>query len=376
MKRHWGFWLSAILGILAFPPISLWPLAFIALVPFLWSATDPEAHRVYRPAWRAGYLFFAGVLYWVGLNSGAPWWMSVIAAALMFAILATIWGLTAWAVKRASGVLSLAESALLFVVLYKAFEVFWGTGEMGFPWAEWGLALSSSIPAIQLAEWIDTPGLSLWVLTINALLFLTWQQRRKTLGVLAAVLIVAPLVWGSFRAAQVDRSSAHFRAAAVQANTPAETKWQMSAADILADHVRLTDGLAPDSVDFISWPETAVPSAIRYRHWAAESLYAVANRTDAVVLTGATDYILSPDEEEIPLNAAFVIRPHARALESSSKVRLVPFGERIPGQKWLPFLKNLHLGQAEFKPADSVTVFPAGTVPPFACLICFEVVFP
>jgi len=376
MKRQWGFWLSAILGILAFPPLSLWPLAFIALVPFLWSATDPESPRVYRQAWRAGYLFFAGVLYWVGLNSGAPWWMSAIAAALMIAILATIWGMTAWAVKRASTALSLFESVLLFVVLYKALELFWGTGEMGFPWAEWGLALSSSIPAIQIAEWIDTPGLSFWVLTVNALLFLAWQRRCIGLGALALLLVIGPLLWGSHRAAQVDQSSAHFRAAAVQANTPAETKWQMSAADILSDHVKLTDELAADSIDFICWPETAVPSAIRYRHWAAESLYAVSNRTNAVILTGATDYIVSSDEGEIPLNAAFVIRPNSRALESSSKVRLVPFGERIPGQKWLPFLKNLHLGQAEFRPADSVTVFPAGTVPPFACLICFEVVFP
>lgn len=376
MKRRWGFWLSAILGILAFPPISLWPLAFVALVPFLWAATDPDQPQVYGPAYRAGLLFFTGVLYWVGLNSGAPWWMSAIAGLGMFAILATIWGMVAWGIKRTTRTLTLFETCSFFVVFYVALEIFWGTGEMGFPWAVWGLALSGSIQAIQIAEWIDVPGLSVWVLSVNALLFLAWQQKNHRLGYAAVSLIVIPILWGAWRSNQVDDSVVKFRAAAVQANTPAETKWQMSASDILTDHVEITDSMAFEHAQFICWPETAVPSAVRYRHWAAESLFAVASRNNAVLLTGATDYITAPDGDQIPLNAAFVIRPGARNFESSAKVRLVPFGERIPGQKWMPFLKNLHLGQAEFQPADSVVVFPAGTIPPFACLICFEVVFP
>ena len=127
---RWGFLLAALLGALAFPPVSLWPLAYVALVPFLISATDTSRERVFGSAWRAGVLFFSGVLYWVGLNSGAPWWISIVAGFALICILATIWGMVAWVVNRTAKALSKTEAALLFVVSYQALEIFWGTGEM------------------------------------------------------------------------------------------------------------------------------------------------------------------------------------------------------------------------------------------------------
>lgn len=372
---RWGFLLAALLGALAFPPVSLWPLAYVALVPFIVSATDTSREKIFGSAWRAGILFFSGILYWVGLNSGAPWWISVIAGFALICILATIWGMVAWVVNRTAKALSKTEAALLFVVSYQALEIFWGTGEMSFPWATWALPLSASIPAMQIAEWIDVQGLAFLVLTINALFFLFWHARKRIYAVTALLLIVVPFGWGYLRSDELESSSRMIRAASIQANTPAETKWQMSSADILADHVELTDGVASKGVEFICWPETAVPMPIRFRGWAADTLRNLSKRSHAVLLTGGTDYDVAPDGEQIPYNAAFAIRPDSLALQRSSKIHLVPFGERIPGQKWFPFLGNLHLGQAEFKPGDSVVVFSGGSVPPFTCLICFEVVY-
>jgi apolipoprotein N-acyltransferase len=58
-------------------------------------------------------------------------------------------------------------------------------------------------------------------------------------------------------------------------------------------------------------------------------------------------------------------------------MHLVPFGERIPGQKIFPALGKIRLGQAEFRPGEVPVVFrPGGLLPPFACMICFEVLFP
>jgi apolipoprotein N-acyltransferase len=374
MNSRWGFLVAAILGALAFPPVSLWPLAYVALVPFLIAASDTSRVRVFGPAWRAGVLFYSGVLYWVGLNSGAPLWMSMIAAFAMICILATIWGMVAWVVQRAAKSLSMVEASLLFVVTYSALEVFWGTGELSLPWATWALPITAFYPAMQVAEWVDTQGLAFLVLSINALLFLFWKTRSKNYLAVGFALIFLPMIWGVFRAAQVDQSSSVIHAASVQANTPPESKWQMSAAEILEDHVQLTDSLAETNSQFVCWPETAVPTAIRFRQWAADTLRAVAQRNDVTILTGATDYDMTGGEE-VPYNAAFVIRPDSFGFQRSSKIHLVPFGERIPGQKIFPFLHDVHLGQAEFKPGDSVVVFSGGKLPPFTCLICFEVIY-
>src|SRR4029078_9496774 len=78
-----------------------------------------------------------------------------------------------------------------------------------------------------------------------------------------------------------------------------------------------------------------------------------------------------------------------------AKRHLVPFGERMPFEQWFPGLGKLDLGQAEWTPGDSVAIFlsaralrqpewtpgdslvifPAAAGP-FACLICFESIFP
>ncbi|NUO18615.1 apolipoprotein N-acyltransferase [bacterium] len=376
MLSRRGFLIAAILGALAFPPVSLWPLAYVALVPFLIAAADMSSARKFGSAWRGGVVFYGGVLYWVGLNSGAPWWVSAIAGVALICVLATIWGLAAIAVKWAADRLSVAAAALFFVVAYQGLETFWGTGELSFPWATWALPLSAFLPAVQIAEWVDVQGLAFQVLCVNALFFLAWHHRRLLFVWLALTAILVPISIGYFRLNYVASGEPIIKAASVQANTPAESKWQMSSADILSDHVEITDGLGGRGVDFVCWPETAVPMPIRFRGWAADTIRNVVKRNNVVLLTGATDYDVSPDGQQIPYNAAFAIRPDSLALQRSSKIHLVPFGERIPGQNWFPILGNLHLGQAEFKPGDSVVVFSGGKVPPFACLICFEVVYP
>jgi len=52
----------------------------------------------------------------------------------------------------------------------------------------------------------------------------------------------------------------------------------------------------------------------------------------------------------------------------------LPFGERMPFQKVLPFLGRLDFGQAEWKPGHTHTVFEIDGQR-FAGLICFESIF-
>jgi apolipoprotein N-acyltransferase len=371
-----GYWLSALLGILAFPPIGLWPLAYVAMVPFLFAACAPSTKHSFRSAYWAGTVFFSGVIYWIGFNSGAPWYFAWVSVIAMILILATIWGVTSWVVSVVNRRRGIAFAALIFVVLSQFQELFWGTGELGFPWAIWGLTQTTFLPAIQMAELVDGYGISMWVLVINALIFLQARGfHTKSCRIAAGLVIVLPLLYGAIRMGQVD-SGEQIRVAAVQANTPAEEKWHMSAEDILEDHVGITRELIGKNLKLVVWPETATPVPLRYREWALTALHQLTDSLNAVIVTGATDYKSDPDTDQVPYNSAFVIRPHSKVLESSAKVQLVPFGERIPWQNYFPILGQVQLGQAEFKPGNHPVVFSGAGTPDFGCLICFEVVFP
>ena len=79
----------------------------------------------------------------------------------------------------------------------------------------------------------------------------------------------------------------------------------------------------------------------------------------------------------IRFNSALFYTEKGQQLEQRyDKIHLVPFGERIPGQKLFPFLGKIRLGQAEFAPGDSLKLFQPVPDVQVGCLICFEVVFP
>jgi apolipoprotein N-acyltransferase len=362
---------------MAFPPVGLWPLAYIAMVPFLFSATAETTRHPFRTAYGAGLIFFWGLIFWIGFNSGAPWyfaWPSVIAMTL---ILATVWGFASWLVSSVNHRHGILFAALIFVSFYVLEEIFWGTGELGFPWAVWALSQTTFLPAIQIADLFDWYGVSCWVLLLNGLLFLQLRHYKfRACRIVTAVVFIVPMAYGLVRMSQVDESGSSLRIATVQGNTPAAIKWQMSAEEIMQDHVEISHELLGQDIDLLVWSETATPVPLRYRKWARTAMTELADTLNTVIVTGATDYKSAETSDRVPYNAAFVIRPHSNQLESTAKVQLVPFGERIPLQDYFPFLGKVQLGQAEFMPAEHPTVFSNAGVPPFGCLICFEVSFP
>jgi apolipoprotein N-acyltransferase len=230
----------------------------------------------------------------------------------------------------------------------------------------------------QLADLGDVYGISLWVLSLNALIFLGWKSaaRRKQLFAAAGVLFVVAMVYGFVRMASWTPGWP-VAVGAVQANTPVEDKWQMAAEDIADSYLKTSRPLIGTGTKLVVWPETATPVPLRSRQWLSEELHSFCDSGGMTLLTGATDYGFDSARGVVPYNAAFMIRPSTRELWSSAKIHLVPFGERIPWQRTFPFLGKLHLGQAEWEPGKEVVVFPANnTIPPCGCLICFEVVFP
>lgn len=373
-----GFLLAAILGILSYSPLGLWPLAFIAMVPFLTAATATSPRTALGWGYVGGFVFFSGLLYWIGINCGTSRVLAWSSAAAVIAILATIWAVTAWAVSHIAAKRSLIAAALLFAALYVFFEVFWGTGEMGFPWAIWALTQVKFLPAAQLAELGDVWLVSLWVLAINALFFLIWKSRpyRRTLVVVLAAVLILPLLFGAIRMRMLSSQSA-VSAAAVQGNTPMDEKWQKSAEEILANYLNLSRTLTATDAKLIVWPETATPMPLRFRPTARRQIQSFVDSAGIFLLCGATDYRDGGRQGMLPYNSAFLFSPHELEPATYAKMHLVPFGERIPGQKILPLLGKIRLGQAEFLPGEEPVIFqPRHSLPAVACMICFEVLFP
>src|SRR5206468_8962634 len=74
-------------------------------------------------------------------------------------------------------------------------------------------------------------------------------------------------------------------------------------------------------------------------------------------------------------NSAGLFLPDGTTSPRYAKRHLVPFGERMPFQWFLPGLGKIDLGQAEWTAGTEPVVFPS-EAGPFAPLVCFESIFP
>ena len=372
-----GFLVAAVLGILSFPPLPLAPVAWICLVPFLWACSHLSPGKAFGRAYVAGLVFFGGICYWIGLNRGAPPALAWASALAVVAILALNWAVSAalcsWAMGRVR-----EWGAILLPFVYVSLEMFFGLGEMGFCWPIWALSQARLLLPCQICDLTDVFGLSFWVVALNSLVFLVIRFRSALRWKVAAVgvlVFAVPWIYGAVRLNGLHFSK-QVRVGVVQANIPAERKWEMPADETLALYETQSKIVLAARPAFLVWPETAVPVPLRFRQWAREEVHRWVDSVGVPLLTGALDYEAKGEGDALPFNAAFQISPDSRDLPRYAKMHLVPFGERIPGQRLLPFLGEIRLGQAEFAPGKVLTIFRPLPKVSAGCLVCFEVVFP
>lgn len=265
-------------------------------------------------------------------------------------------------------------------VAWAASEWAKSSGALGCPWGNVGYALAKHPAWIQGASIVGASGLGFWILTVNSLVAGVFVSRRwigRAVCALAAVALVwAPVRWGEARLREAtSRPLAHL--AMVQPNVGSGEKWNPERQEsVVANIFRLTRaaGALDPKPDLILWPETALPFYVRLEPIKLQRFLDLVREVGIPLLAGYPDARLSGGGSVITHNAAGLVRPNGTFAEQYEKMHLVPFGERIPFQGVLPFLKKVDLGQAEWTPGTHAVVF-SGAGPAFGVLICFESIY-
>ncbi|NOT34037.1 MAG: apolipoprotein N-acyltransferase [Candidatus Eisenbacteria bacterium] len=381
---------GAALGV-AFLTPALGGLVCVGFVPLLaalgQAARGPRpVRRAFGLGWLTGLVFYAIGAHWLlSLNEVAitvPWlkypgWLLAAAYLGLFAGGASA---AAVALHRRSG----APLAVTFALAWLIGEELRGAGDLGFPWFQPGYALADFTPLIQLASLGSVTLLTLWVVAINGVIHRaleSWPERPRRLAPLVtlALMIALPLAWGSaVLRARLPERKARERVALVQPNIPGEIKWGGQHADeILAKLARLTEqatAATPRPVVAI-WPETATGSYLRRRLDQSLFVSRLAQQVGVPIFSGFPEARLGRDGAPLYENAAGMFPGDGELPETYAKQHLVPFGERMPYEHLVPALRNVQLGQAEWSRGTRWTLFPTAAGP-FACLICFESIFP
>jgi apolipoprotein N-acyltransferase len=354
--------LSGCLWFLAVTPFDLSALAWIAAVPML-LAVDRTA--TFRQAlllgWWAGIVETAGGFYWLIdlMQRFADFPMA--AAVLVFLLFCAARGLIFLlftAILRGIRSRRRVPMTVLAPLIMVSCEL---VVPQLFPCGQW-ISQAWHPLVIQIAELTGPLGVTALLMLINGALYdLAMDRRGARYPAMAAAALAAALIFGALRMGQVDELAARapkMKIGLVQPNFAYTVDGEISRDEAIRQLTALqaqSRRLQQDGAQLIVWSEGSYPVTLPRKFSAdfpAESPAMIRRGLSVPVIIGADMYDASHDDA---FNSAILLDGDGRVTGRYDKVRLLAFGEYIPGIDAFPWLR-------QFLPANTGR-FTAGAGP-------------
>ncbi|MEA2508043.1 MAG: apolipoprotein N-acyltransferase [Actinomycetota bacterium] len=309
----------------------------MALVPLLGAGSGQRPGRGALLGFAFGIGFFGVLIYWFSLVGWLAWVLAVLLESLFVALFGASWAIVS---RRLHGIFAVPMGAALWVATeYLRSRVPWG----GFTWGELAQSQHNLLWVLRSAGIAGAWGTGFLIVAANGFLYagllsLRGSRARAAGCVLAAgVTLCLPLA-----APTSSATGPPLRVAVVQGNVPRSFTGNTLAKEqhIMRSHVRLTEQLASQHPDLVVWPESAVGIDPRRDPAVARELTTAARAVHAQMIVGAN---LDVDPEHYKV-VALLVSPRGKISDIYQKTHLVPFGEYVPGRRflsWVPMLEQI-----------------------------------
>ncbi|MEI7811208.1 MAG: apolipoprotein N-acyltransferase [Ignavibacteria bacterium] len=411
--------LSGVLMGLSFPPVPF-PftiLMFFGLLPYFSVLGKKEKLiDINRFTYLTFFVFNVITIYWVGSWSKEADPFLMTGGFLLLFLNPAIFLIPSTLYYHTKKILNKNIAFLLFPFFWVSCEYLYMLTDLSFPWLTLGNGLTYFNLFIQCADIAGALGLSLIVLFINVGLFFAFRnykekRRLNYYGLIcAALLFIIPCAYGMFRLSYYKISDRTTRVGLIQPNLNPWEKWNGGDVwQLTKEYLELSQKAVDNGAKIIFWPETALPVYLRdgaYRN-IIDSLDIFVRRNNVSLITGMPDFRLFPDKASAPpdakysritntyyavYNSVLLFTPNSYRHDHYGKMKLVPFGERVPFVDALPFLGEFikwNVGISGWNVGRDTTVFKiAGNVKyrgeisrqadtvKINSLVCFESVYP
>jgi len=396
--------LSALLLSLSFSTFNLSFLAWIGLIPLFFAIeiNKEEAPKtdkwIFGISYLCGFLFFLFSMYWLVYVTPAGWILLSLYQAIYFGIFGLLCShiLKTYNLQPATYI---SIPSIWCLLEYLRSHIAGGIG-----WNLLAYSQYKNTPFIQIADITGAYGVSFLIVMVNFGIFavirmaIKCQKKEKamfvksnlpfskeirinplfqTLAVFFA--IIAVLVYGSNRIESLERNGAslseRIKISIIQGNIEQLHKWdKLYKTEIMEKYRKLTLEAAKDRPDLIIWPETSLPGYPDKDKSIKDYIENLVKQIKIPLLAGAP-IVATKDGIDIgDYNSALIFSKRGRLLEQYNKLHLVIFGEFIPFERYLPWLRGFFPLTGKFVSGDEYTLFKQQTK--FGVLICFEDIFP
>lgn len=353
------------LPVLAFPALSWWWFAWVALAPLLLVVrAAPTSREAAIRAWWAGAGYISAAEYWLAPVAGP----GLLLLAFGLGLLWLPWGWGVW--RLLSGGRGAAARLAAVAVLpagWVAIEAVRSWQSLGGPWALLGATQwnQPSLLASAALGGVWLTGYLIVAVNVAGVVALTDHRLRIRViatGVALAALAVGP-VWAAMRPPLATLSAV--RVAVVQPGVMSGPGAR------LTREIALTTSVADQHPDLIVWPESSVGYDLSTHP-------DVNNRLVALTRDTGADLLANVDARRRGggiYKSSVLVSPNGIA-GSYEKTRLVPFGEYIPLRDLLGWLSDISKAAATNRGRGHGPVVMSTPHLRFGPLICFESTFP
>lgn len=383
--------LAGLLIALAFAPFDLFFPAIISISWFYLLLHDrilakSNIKKIFLLGLSYGAGYFLAANYWISISLLVDikkfWFLLPFSITLFPLCLGSFFGLVAVVVKIVFDKFKphqQYQKVLIFSLIWLFFELLRGYVFTGFPWNLIGYAMMFSNYAMQSASIFGVYGLSLLtvIFCLIPILYFSNKSDRYVAHFLLAIF-VANIAFGIIRLESSQNQLMSKKARIVQANIEQNLKWDRNLKfNNFMRHIEISQKESLDNTDLLIWPETALPFPVGFNPQMDREVRSLMNDNHFALASGGLRLVYDYFTQKIDdvYNSIFIFTKDESY--SYDKHHLVPFGEYVPLQKYLPFVQKITNGSDGFASgvgARTVNIDnPELKISP---LVCYEVIFP
>lgn len=365
---------SGILLGVSFPYISIWPAAYLFLVPLLYIAEKEDAKTAFFTALLSGFVGYSMILYWicptVYWNTGSVFQslLALSALSLYVSLYLAVFLVLYKLLVRPTAVGCFYAAALWVSLEYARSGLL-----TGFPWALLGYSQWNNLAAVQVSAFSGVYGTSFLVVLANLTIFRLIRKtplKNLTPAIVAIVLILA-MGYAEIQGVSDEYRSRHLDMAVIQPNIDQYKKWDSTYYGEITR--KISDCVVTAAYlwkpELIVWPETSVADmnrGIGEGGWVETAV----KTSMAYNLVGALW-----DEKGLVYNSSILINPDGKIENIHKKTHLVPFGEFVPFRMLLEPYVSVFNEIGDITRGTVQTVMTIKGVS-FGPMICSENLFP
>ncbi len=400
--------LSGLLLGLSFPPLKLGFLAYIALVPMLILVNRVKSYlQLLRFSYLGLLIFHIISLYWIGgWTSKTDPFMMIGSVALILVHPFFYWLpiVFYYFIRKHLGN---RTAYFAFPFLWNSLEYLRSVDETAFPWLTLGNTQSYYLPLIQVTSIIGVYGLSFIIVLINVLFYIAYKNFRYesfrfTLNKLSIIIIIliSLFIYGKVILNDAIYDGKKIKVGVIQPDFDPWEKWDGEVDNQIDVYLQLSDSAYQKGAELIVWPESALPVYLLSGNYPAQvqRIRDFTKSKNVAIATGLPliHFYFSKEQAKVDskisrdssyyydtYNGVVLFLPDSDTIQEYGKMNLVPFAERAPYLRYLPFLGDLikwSVGISNWSVWDKQTIFRdksrENDSVKFSAVVCYESIFP